>query len=160
METCHQQDGRVWVFYCHFPSEHWFSLPPTNKSTSVGVREFGREVPPHWWGEKVREWTHWKGPEERFPFTHVIRPSEQHNSVSRVCFLPCRKVTEQPVKAQHPRYMGFCSRGHVFLSSTKIMKWGFPGGSLVKNPSGSMYETMVHEDPTCQGTTNPMCHNY
>ena len=39
--------------------------------------------------------------------------------------------------------------------------WGFPGGSLVKNP---MQETgvrsLVQEDPTCHRATKPMRHNY
>ena len=40
---------------------------------------------------------------------------------------------------------------------------GFPGGSVVKNPSantGGMGGILMWEDPTCPGATKPMRHNY
>ena len=46
----------------------------------------------------------------------------------------------------------------------KLIRKGFPGGSVVKNLFVSMQETWVQsliwEDPTCQGATKPVCHKY
>ena len=44
----------------------------------------------------------------------------------------------------------------------RIRLLGFPGGSVVKNPSANAGETqaLVQEDPTCHGATKPMSHNY
>ena len=39
----------------------------------------------------------------------------------------------------------------------------FPGGAVVKNPpanAGDMGSSPVREDPTCRGSSKPMCHNY
>ena len=41
--------------------------------------------------------------------------------------------------------------------------WGFPGGTVVKNPpanAGAQVQALVWEHPTWRGATKPMCHNY
>ena len=45
----------------------------------------------------------------------------------------------------------------------KNIIWGFPGGTVVKNPpanAGTQVRALVWEDPTCQGGTKPVRHNY
>ena len=42
-------------------------------------------------------------------------------------------------------------------------RWGFPGGSVVKNLIASatdMVQSLVQEDLTCSGTAKSMSHNY
>ena len=41
--------------------------------------------------------------------------------------------------------------------------WGFPGGSVVKNPPANAGDTDLIPGPEifhCRGATKPMCHNY
>ena len=50
-----------------------------------------------------------------------------------------------------------------FLHIKKDLFWGFPGGSVVKNPpanAGKMSLIPVQEDPTFWGATKPKCHDY
>ena len=55
----------------------------------------------------------------------------------------------------------------------KVTAWGFPGGPVVKNPPWGKKKkriclaaqvipvrSLVQEDPTCCGATEPMCPNY
>ena len=45
----------------------------------------------------------------------------------------------------------------------KTTQSGFPGGPVVKNPpanAGDTVQSLAWEDPTCQGATKPVCHNY
>ena len=42
-------------------------------------------------------------------------------------------------------------------------QWGFPGGSVVKNPPAmqeAWVRSLVKADSTCRGTAKPVCHNY
>ena len=49
------------------------------------------------------------------------------------------------------------------LMQKKNPQWGFPGGSVVKNPPAmqeAWVRSLVKEDSTCRGTAKPVCHNY
>ena len=46
---------------------------------------------------------------------------------------------------------------------SKMQRWGFPGGSVVKNPpanAGDMVRSLVWEDPTMPQSNQAMDHNY
>ena len=53
------------------------------------------------------------------------------------------------------------------LDPLKLAPRGFPGGSVVKNPSANAgdiecrrIQSLIWEDPTCCRATKPMHHNY
>ena len=51
----------------------------------------------------------------------------------------------------------------ILLLNNQENSWGFPGGTVVKNPpanAGTRVRALVREDPTCHGATKPVHHNY
>ena len=59
------------------------------------------------------------------------------------------------------------NKEHIFHTDSKnypltsTTSWGFPGGSVVKNPPANAGDTgLIQEDPTCHKATKTICHNY
>ena len=49
----------------------------------------------------------------------------------------------------------------IMLSEIKKGMWGFPCDPVVKNPPANPWIPGPEiKDPTCQGATKPVCHNY
>lgn len=75
------------LFHHTLLKEHQFRQLPVNDRTFVEVQESKGKDPVYKRDKETQDWTHWRGQEEQFHFTHVTFPPRPHSSALRKAFV-------------------------------------------------------------------------